>query len=1127
LFYDNVQHLLSYDGTLDGAARDVLKAAGSSVISSPQEIDGFNAAVDALYSKNQEIIQAGLEQRFVDAAIPGKISYDNFTKQITYTGSLTTSTRDALKGAGSTLLTTEEIDGFIGAVDALYSGCQKVVAPFFALYPTLEELYDAYTDTANTDTVERKRTDLLVDLLAELKSQSQYQQALQVICNSAKCDRNLAAAIMNDAVVLSSAENSSAPAIEDMVSAGLQGLSLQYFFSDTIPDPLPPKTDDNYSKLEPILDYDNSITFLPQHPVTGNALSGIWSGYIEPKKNGFYNIRIETDPDARVEGQIGESPVGKTGDGIWSNTGRIELSAGALYPIRIAVQGVKNKLKVTWTTVGQGWEVIPPESLYPEHHVDRIGDTFTRFLKIASLASLLELTPNEIAYFATERDFLFGEKSWFESLPTSGSSDAPVSSALLTNFSWLLDYSAIKRILSPESEALLNLLKNPLAQTEEGVSLLSTVTQWDAPSLGELLTRFNKRDSNGKADYLALRQIATFARIYRAFTIVRAFGISADALIAATTHSPDSGTVAAFQAALRARYSSTDWRDIIQPINNELRGQQRDALVAYILQWRLQSADCTLKAIDTPEKLFEYFLMDVEMEPCMQTSRVRHALSSVQLFIERCFLNLEPSIPSEFGDDGRKQQQWQWMKRYRIWEANRKVFLYPENWLEPELRDDQSPFFKEAVNELLQGDITEDAAATALLNYLSKLDDVAKLEVCGMFHIDEDKGNNTPAIDHVIARTTGGNRKYYYRRNENGWSPWEQIKLEIEDNPVLPVVWRGRLLLFWLRIIEEGPRSIPPKFEAEQTDDSLENIAHMSRIAFTHQLGQFSEAPVKAFLCWSEHFNGKWQETRTSDTSNPLTIDLIALNTFNRSEYSLCSSELSDPDAALTITILNPRSRIYCPRFILRNTHCVAEASYGPSHGDLVNVMAQGPNIRQNSLYLENMNLEYEFTILSRIITEEPNVMKPMQYNLKNQLYAPFFLQDQRYVTYVHVDRTDAPLQSVTEIGTGPGVKLHNNISELYVETPTPPKRPGPAMSAIIAGNRVVNPPDRSSIERFIRASENIRVGMNVTGGVAYSDTAAVAPEGTQTVIGLEGQLKPTEKIEKNPGVDEGGVHGQ
>jgi len=30
--------------------------------------------------------------------------------------------------------------------------------------------------------------------------------------------------------------------------------------------------------------------------------------------------------------------------------------------------------------------------------------------------------------------------------------------------------------------------------------------------------------------------------------------------------------------------------------------------------------------------------------------------------------------------------EWQWSKNYRAWDANRKIFLYPENWIEPELR---------------------------------------------------------------------------------------------------------------------------------------------------------------------------------------------------------------------------------------------------------------------------------------------------------------------------------------------------------------------------------------------------------------------------------------------------------
>ena len=37
---------------------------------------------------------------------------------------------------------------------------------------------------------------------------------------------------------------------------------------------------------------------------------------------------------------------------------------------------------------------------------------------------------------------------------------------------------------------------------------------------------------------------------------------------------------------------------------------------------------------------------------------------------------------------------WNWLKRYRTWQASRKEVLYPENVIEPELRDDKTPQFE-------------------------------------------------------------------------------------------------------------------------------------------------------------------------------------------------------------------------------------------------------------------------------------------------------------------------------------------------------------------------------------------------------------------------------------------------
>src|ERR1044072_1481060 len=114
------------------------------------------------------------------------------------------------------------------------------------------------------------------------------------------------------------------------------------------------------------------------------------------------------------------------------------------------------------------------------------------------------------------------------------------------------------------------------------------------------------------------------------------------------------------------------------------------------------------------------------MEPVVLTSRIRLAISSVQLFIQRCLLNLEKDVhPSAIIN----AEHWEWMKRYRVWEANRKIFLFPENWLEPEFRDDKTHLYTELEGLLLQGDVSRDLVEDAFLGYLRKLEQIARLEV--------------------------------------------------------------------------------------------------------------------------------------------------------------------------------------------------------------------------------------------------------------------------------------------------------------------------------------------------------------------------------------------------------------
>jgi hypothetical protein len=784
--------------------------------------------------------QPTLKQEILDAAAPGRIGYDDFRKRLSYAGVLSIATRDRLKTVAGVS------NRFKGAVNALYSANQAATGPFFARYPELLPLFDTYA--ASPDTPEKKRAALLANFLPELKERRKRQQALAEVGAAAGTDDAFARAVLDEAAVLHAARDNTRPALDDLIALETPGLSARFFWRNTATG-----NADSTADAAPTLDYSaDGPNELPVNPTAGAPISGIWSGYLEAPANAFYNVAIETDAGANVALNLGGEDVALAATGnTWSNQDPIALTTGTLYPVILKVESVRETLAVRWETTGRGWEVIPVSYLYPATLVAHFRSAYTRFLKVSSLASGLRLTAEETAHFTAHADYEIGSQGWINVLPTYDSPDVPTSQALRGVFEALLDFARIKGELSPDDERLLSVLRDPVATLLNGESALLSLTGWEGESLNGLLSRFGKNQAD-------LAHLDTFRRVYDAYALVKAFGVSAPALANATTNEPNADTVRDLQSSLRARYDGAAWLDVLRPINDELRDLQRDALVAYVLQ--KLGEDPTTAHIDTPDKLFEYFLMDVQMEPCMQTSRIRHALSSVQLFIERCLMNLEPRVaPSSI-----KANQWEWMKRYRVWEANRKVFLWPENWLEPELRDDQSPFFKETMSELLQSDITEDAAATALLDYLSKLEEVAKLEPCGINYVENDTGT-ADGVAHLVARTAGARRKYYYRRREaSGWTPWEEIKLDIEDNPVLLVFWKGRLLLFWLKILKQAPLTLQKLGSPENPDPALTSLKMSDIKTDTTQIVE-----LHAALCWSEYYNGTWQPTKTSDVERP------------------------------------------------------------------------------------------------------------------------------------------------------------------------------------------------------------------------------------------------------------------
>jgi hypothetical protein len=1035
-------------------------------------------------------------------AADAQITYDNFRHRLGHTGLLSAITANALKLAGA--------PAFATAVDALLARSDDVQGSFFSRYPELQPLFVSYTTSAAS--VEDKRKALLVAFSPELSRRRKRQQALQRLSAAVSADLTFTEALLDPGTAapfpLHAGGDINRPALDDVIAVEKPGLAVNFFFRDTATGAI------DLTATAAGIDYSPGGAALPANPAPGAAISGIWSGQIETPEAGFYNFIIETDTSATVTLNLDDQAVALVQNGnVWRNNNPLELAV-ALHDVVLTVNRVTNALSLKWETPKRSREVTPKRYLYPPGILQTFKDVYLRFLKAASLAQALRLTGGEISAFATHVDYRIAGDGWLNVLAVRGEAAPAVSAAFLKPLRDLLDFARLKAELSPDDESLLAILLDPPASDAGGS--LYTLTGWDRISLASLSAHFN-------LTLVDLTHFADFRRVSDVFELLQTMGVTASTLIKATTNNPTSTTVIDLQAALRARYEADSWRDVVQPINDEMRGLQRDALVAYILH-RLRSNAAT-SHIDTADKLFEFFLMDVQMEPCMQTSRIRHALSTVQLFIERCLMNLEPraslgSAASSLDNAPSKAKQWEWMKRYRVWEANRKVFLFPENWLEPELRDDKSPFFKEVESELLQGDITEDAAAVSLLNYLSKLEEVAKLEPCGIYHAPENPEERTSEVNHVIARTAGAHRKYYYRRQEGKdgpWTPWEQVKLDIEDNPVMPLVWKGRLLLFWVRFLKEAPidpaalPSLPPP---PGTGDPIGTLTLTAiRTEARSSAVSNSKVTVNAVLCWSEYYNGKWQPAKTSDIERPVSIDSFppaGALAFDRSRFTLAAEEVPagfvQPDDILRVDINGHGQG--GGSFYLFNTH-----SLPVRRDDATGVVeiADLPHPSRNiSVETDTLKITYfdglrhfdfggvepfhppERTLLTTRTTDR--FVAP-DHTMPDPWGAPFFYEDSRHVFYVTTKETvvDVPHFGGFGIDLGLNTTFVPDIPPLVFREEAKVPRFGPDDGDPIDPHMGVVNPD--PLRRLISEDANIRTGIASAGQVNFNDVL-IGPKG-------------------------------
>jgi hypothetical protein len=703
------------------------------------------------------------------------------------------------------------------------------------------------------------------------------------------------------------------------------------------------------TRIDPMVNCDWGFGF-PDPSITAQPFSIEWTGWVMPQYSEPYTLYVRAGDGMRlwVNGQqiinnwIDEMPV--------EVSGTISLTAGQLCAITLAYYDhtAAAQISLSWSSPSTPKAIIPRSQLFSGAVITSLANivnSYTLVYKTSLLADTFPLTTADVSYlYQHGQDFVGVDptdptnSSKFIAfdpnlLPLDPSKFTP---AMFDQWERLNAVVNLRNSIPGGDTGLLNVFKFASSSTTTGsvsnavTTVVLQATGWDSTGFRLLVgsTGFNLTDANFKNEIW-------LARLQACMALVGQFGVSAQQLFTWASFGPDAPIEESIandvQNTVKSKYNDTTWVTVGKPLNDKIREASKEALIAYILAhsvaWNLTAPEGG--AITTSDQLYECFLIDVNMSPCMLTSRIVQANAAVQLFVQRCLLNLEsnPSNPATaVSPSVIDTTVWNWMQNYRVWQANREVFLYPETYMVPTLRDDMTPFFQDLINTLLQNPVTAASADQAYLTYLGQLDDVARLDIRGTYWQHDANSTTAPGnipdatndVLHVFGRSHSQPYTYYYRTlqqchafSEGGgelWTLWEEVDLDISGDHLVPVVWDGRLYLFWPIFQESADQSSQPPV----TMPTLNIVTGKDRQDPKSPKPPAAPAtppPAKDLqitLAWSEYSQGAWS---SKSLSNPMVFPKFAENlnqpyALNTSVFSL-SPELNGDSLAINVYLRN------------------------------------------------------------------------------------------------------------------------------------------------------------------------------------------------------------------------------
>jgi hypothetical protein len=844
------------------------------------------------------------------------VSYDNVlqVQRLSYHGVLTAAQLPVLTAANSSPVFAALLNA-VAAAGKDY--CDKYLGGF--LTPDDFQSLFAAPATSGTDADKQKalavkRLVLAQKLFPYLQRQLSRQTVIQALTAALGADASLLQTLASNPNLFCDPKQPGAPLTDNFFPLGEESMDSKRFSSnDGSGDSLEAASGASSAAPAP-----NSIR---QEGYFEVPTAGPYRFFAQLGKVGAQaQLKLDFLPDPLIQGAAS-----KDGDEL---SGMVELKTNVAYRFTFDGQklgGGPVKLLVQGESVPK--DVLSQLTLYSKTSVDLANRSRLLLAKAFQLSQTFGLDEREVCYLLANRADFDGLD--FGRLPASIEDDSPGNATLLfQQFLRLAAYARLKRETGASYE-IIDAFENAQRTSAAGSATDPKRAQADlVGNLNQSLMALFRREeatvtsalnqlsfspafavSGGQITMSApnLRQEKGLLRLWDLLQIMQTIGVPAQALARWATPAPDSTVARDLRETVKACYEPENWLVLAPSIFDPLRKLQRDGLVAYITFTRqFQDSD----------ELFDYFLLDPGMEPVVQTSRLRLALSSLQTFIQRCFLNLEPQVqPTALN-----AEQWEWMKRYRVWQANREIFLFPENWLEPEFRDDKTDLFQELEGSLLQGDVTDDLAEDALFTYIKKLEVISQLDIVCLCCDEDpnDPGNNTL---HVIGRTQTDPRNYFHRRYaQQMWTPWEPITVNITGAHVVVTIWHNRLNLFWLTFIEQvqtdgsGGQTQPSPMRDDDEELGKVKMSHLTAMAHKQPLPPKN---IQVQLNWAEYFQGKWTTPGSSgggdgaddsgdgssvgSVGNPL--GAVVEHDFHTSSVSVHATTEHEPDGAEAVKI--------------------------------------------------------------------------------------------------------------------------------------------------------------------------------------------------------------------------------